>query len=97
MKKIITVLVIALCMILIVSCGQDVENEISRLDELKLQYDQVGRQHNLQLDRMLSIYRSQSDRQSRELCEKNGRRVYRKFRECRKKYHGYYGYIKSFV
>lgn len=60
MKKIISVLSIIISILFLISCGQDIESEVSRLDELKLEYDQIGIQHNLELNKMLSVYRDHS-------------------------------------
>lgn len=70
MKKIIILLLLIIGMLFLASCGQDVESEMSKLEELRSQYDVVGLQHNIELDQMLSTYRMQSDIADRSACEK---------------------------
>ena len=69
MKKTMFVLLNIIIIVLFVSCGQNVESGISRLDELKSQYDHVGLQHNMKLDDMLSVYMSQPEVMNRATCE----------------------------
>jgi len=56
MKRTVFSTVMILVIILLVSCGQNLDPQLNRLDELKIQYDNVGSQHNSELNGMLNVY-----------------------------------------
>ncbi len=61
MRKIILVVITILIITLLVSCGENITPQTSRLEEIKAQYDQVGVAHNLALDKIYSIYKDQNE------------------------------------
>ena len=70
MKKVIVITVFVISVILLSSCVQNTGTQLSRLDELKLQYDQVGFQHNLKLDEMLTEFKTQTETRTLQTCQK---------------------------
>lgn len=62
MKKVILIVITILIITLLVSCGENITPQVSRLEEIKAQYDQVGISHNRALDEIYCIYKDQSER-----------------------------------
>ena len=69
MKKIINITIIIALVVLLISCGQNTGVQLSRLDELKQEYDHIGIQHNLKLNEMLCEYKAQSEIRTLEDCQ----------------------------
>lgn len=69
MKKISVHLMILLSMLLLLSCGVDIDSPDTRLQALIEQYDPVGQQHNLALNEMLSVYQAQNGTLTKATCQ----------------------------
>jgi len=70
MKKVMIITLIAISVILLNSCGQTTGTQTTRLDELKLEYDQIGLQHNMKLDEMLSVYGDHPEKRTMQTCRR---------------------------
>ncbi|MEA2077987.1 MAG: hypothetical protein U9O95_08225 [Candidatus Marinimicrobia bacterium] len=68
MKKFSLILIIVTFIILLTSCGQEIEGRTNHLDELKLQYDHIGIEHNRELDRIHDIYKDQIETYTYSSC-----------------------------